>query len=86
MKAQEKGGSAWNWLFLAMAHHRLAHTDEANKWLGKAAEWIEQANQKKRHDPDDFSWDDVHHSWQDRLELQILRREAEALIKGQAER
>jgi WD40 repeat protein len=53
--------------FLAMAHQRLGHRDEARRWLEKLA-----AYQPKKGA--DFSWDDV--------EVQILRREAESLILG----
>jgi WD40 repeat protein len=53
--------------FLAMAHHRLGHGDEAQRWLDKLAAYPPQAGA-------DFSWDDV--------ELRILRREAEALMRG----
>jgi eukaryotic-like serine/threonine-protein kinase len=53
--------------FLAMAHHRLGHRDEAKRWLGKLAAY-------RPKDGPEFSWDDV--------EIRILRREAEALILG----
>ena len=53
--------------FLALAHHRLGHRDEAKRWLDKLA-----AYQPK--EGFDFSWDDV--------EIRILRREAESLILG----
>jgi Flp pilus assembly protein TadD len=70
MKAQGKGGTADDWLFLAMAHQRLGHPDEARKWLDKAATWIEKADREKTLLP------------RNRLELQWLHREAEALLKG----
>jgi WD40 repeat protein/serine/threonine protein kinase len=53
--------------FLAMAHHRLGHQDEAKRWLGELASY--QPDRRA-----DFSWDDV--------EIRILRREAESLILG----
>jgi WD40 repeat protein/tetratricopeptide (TPR) repeat protein len=34
-------------LFLAMAHHRLGHKEEAQRWLNKSKGWIEQARQTK---------------------------------------
>jgi hypothetical protein len=53
--------------FLAMAHHRLGHQDEAQRWLDKLAAYRPKAGS-------DFSWDDV--------EIRILRREAESLVLG----
>jgi tetratricopeptide (TPR) repeat protein len=66
------GRGPLDWLFLAMAHHRLGHTDEAHNWLDKAAEWIDQNRESAifGSEPD----------WTERLERQLLRREAEALI------
>jgi WD40 repeat protein/tetratricopeptide (TPR) repeat protein len=61
-------GSAWDWLFLAMAHQRLGQRDEARQWLRRAAEGADRA-------AGDLAWDR-------RLELQILRREAETLVNG----
>lgn len=54
-------------LFLAMAHQRLGHSEEAQKWLEKAGQTAER---------------DKHAGWDRRLEVQLLRREAEALVKG----
>ena len=34
-----KGGDAFDWFFLAMAHWRLGHKDEARAWYDKAAAW-----------------------------------------------
>jgi eukaryotic-like serine/threonine-protein kinase len=59
--------SAWDWLFLAMAHHRLGHAGEARMWLDRAAAAIQQPQ------PD---W-----HWDDRLDLETLLREAKALIE-----
>src|SRR5262249_29409246 len=53
--------------FLAMAHHRLGHQDDAKHWLDKLI--ASQVNEVPGS-----SWDD--------LEIRILRREAEALILG----
>lgn len=38
----------WDWLFLAMAHQRLGHTQEAQELLKKAQDWINNANRKIR--------------------------------------
>ena len=69
---------AWNWCFLALAHHRLGHADEARRCLAEAARWIEEAN---RHEGDDLSatqaaWGD----WQEPVVFSLLLREAEAIL------
>jgi WD40 repeat protein/tRNA A-37 threonylcarbamoyl transferase component Bud32/tetratricopeptide (TPR) repeat protein len=64
------GGRPRDWLILAMAHQRSGHAGEAKKWLDKAVQWIEKADQAE-HLPPAY-----------RLELQLLRREAENVAKG----
>jgi tetratricopeptide (TPR) repeat protein len=59
-------GSAWHWLFLAMAQQKLGHAEEARRSLAKAEEGLK----------------DPHLSWNQKLELNILHREATALVKG----
>jgi tetratricopeptide (TPR) repeat protein len=66
------GGEAAGWLFLAMAQTRLGHAVEAREWLGNAEGWLEQALQR-RPGANPLAWDQ-------RLILQKLRREAEAVI------
>jgi WD40 repeat protein/serine/threonine protein kinase len=61
------GGFPQSWAFLAMAHHRLGHQDEAHRWLDKL----------RAYEPKEgagFTWKDV--------DIRILRREAESLIVG----
>jgi serine/threonine protein kinase/WD40 repeat protein/tetratricopeptide (TPR) repeat protein len=60
-------------LFLAMAHHHLGHAAEARQWLDKAIQW--EAKTKTDAEP---------LVWEQRLELQLLRREAQELIEGKA--
>ena len=69
---------AWDWCFLAMAHHRLGQADEAGRCLAEAARWIDEAN---RQQEDDLSgtrpaWG----SWYNRAVSPLLLREAEALL------
>jgi hypothetical protein len=71
IKRQGKGGAPQDWLFLAMAHHRLGHAPQARKWLDQTIRAIEQADPKQ---PAPAA------SWSDRIEIQLLRREAQALI------
>ena len=54
-----------DWVFLAMAHHRLRHSDDARHWLDKLRDY------QPSTDPNQF-WDE--------LEIRILRSEAEAVI------
>jgi hypothetical protein len=66
--AAEKGRSiALDWLFLALAHHRLGHATEAAHALQKARTLPAAVEA-----PD--TWD--------KLENELLRREAEAIITG----
>jgi tetratricopeptide (TPR) repeat protein len=39
---------AYCWFFLAMAHHRLGHGEEARQWLNKAIKGMEQETLNKR--------------------------------------
>jgi tetratricopeptide (TPR) repeat protein len=57
-----------DWLLLALAQQRLGKTDEAKKWLAKAAGWLDEAGEKL--------------AWDERLECRLWRREAEAAIKA----
>ena len=71
--------NAWDWSFLAMAHHRLGHVDEARRCAREAQRWIAEANRKK---PDDFSgtkpaWG----GWHEPVVFPLLLREAEELLK-----
>jgi hypothetical protein len=53
-----------------MTHQRLGHAEDARQYLRRAVEWESQ------HGSD--------LDWYKRLEIQLLRREAEALLKGSA--
>jgi hypothetical protein len=53
-----------NWPFLAMAHHRLGHRDQARRWLDRLGKREASA------DPNSF--------WEE-LEIRLLRSEAEAV-------
>jgi tetratricopeptide (TPR) repeat protein len=61
------GGDPRGFAFLALAHHRLGHRDQAERWLTRLV-----ASRPK--EGFDFSLDDV--------EIRILSREAETLIQG----
>ena len=55
-----------DWVFLALAHHRLGHRAEALRWLARFQTY--EVNAK----PDSF-WDE--------LEIRLLRCQAEAVIR-----
>jgi serine/threonine protein kinase/tetratricopeptide (TPR) repeat protein len=69
----------YNRLFLAMAHHCLGHADEARQSLDKAVQWMEQASQEKAKD----AASKIPMPWNRRLTLELLRREAETLIRSE---
>jgi len=63
---------------MAMAHHRLGHDKEARQFFEKATAWIEKANERPFALED---WLDSYYWWGERVEVEHLRREAEALLK-----
>jgi WD40 repeat protein/serine/threonine protein kinase/tetratricopeptide (TPR) repeat protein len=63
-----------DWLFLAMAHHRLGHGAEARKWLARATAW---ADREVRDRP---RWV-APLPWSVRLKVLTLEREAQALLQ-----
>jgi hypothetical protein len=67
-------------LFLAIAHHRLGHADQAKEWLRKADEQMKERQQDRGRPL----------SWEDKVRLELLRQEAGDILelpsnlKGQA--
>lgn len=76
LRSSDQKRPAQTWLFLAMAHQRLGHAEEAKKWLSTATEWIDKAMQRNPKDTQGRAL-----SWDQRVELQLLRREAETLMQ-----
>ena len=72
------GGNAFDWLFLALAHHRLGHSKQATAALAAARDWI--AHGDERAIPDPYLWSPLR--WYTKLELDLLLREAEGKITG----
>jgi WD40 repeat protein/serine/threonine protein kinase/Flp pilus assembly protein TadD len=70
----------WDWFWLAMAHQRLGHADEARKWLDKALQ--EYKTLQGREEINLVVADAPLNTGV--LELEILRREAEATVLGQS--
>jgi tetratricopeptide (TPR) repeat protein len=67
----------WRKLFLAMADHRLGRTAKARQLLREAVQWIEKNGQEKLAEGAELK---EPLSWSLRLDLQLLRREAEELL------
>jgi tetratricopeptide (TPR) repeat protein len=69
-----------NWVWLALANQRLGKPEEARRWLNKARVWLDQYNGGVPVDAETKLG--LHlHNW---LEANVLRREAEELIKPNA--
>jgi tetratricopeptide (TPR) repeat protein len=70
--------SAWDWLFLAMAHSGLGHEEEARRCLARADAWVREADQP---DANDLSGTQpTWNRWFERTEIEVLRREAVTLL------
>jgi WD40 repeat protein/Flp pilus assembly protein TadD len=72
------------WFFLAMAHHRLGHADEARRWLQKASRATEDMLKPPTKPPEKSSTaaGAIPPNWARKLTLQFLRREAVQLIQS----
>jgi tetratricopeptide (TPR) repeat protein len=68
-------GSYWEQLFLAMACQRCGKGEEAREWLRKAVQQMERLRTWKRPDGTPFVV-----PWQEQIQFELLRREAEGLI------
>jgi tetratricopeptide (TPR) repeat protein len=70
------GGAVLNWLWLALAQHRLGKSEEARRRLGKAQAWLDQYRDGMPARAEEELG--LHlHNW---LEAHVLRLEAEALL------
>jgi tetratricopeptide (TPR) repeat protein len=71
----KRGAAVLNWLWLALAHHKLGATDEARSYLDKAGAWLDSLGSTFPAKADALG---LHrHNW---LEAHVLRREAELLL------
>jgi WD40 repeat protein/tetratricopeptide (TPR) repeat protein len=64
-----------SWHFLAMAHARLGHTDEARQWLARTEQWLESERRKTRGT-----------TWYHRVQQELWHAEARALLAGAPEK
>jgi tetratricopeptide (TPR) repeat protein len=78
LRADPRPGKAvLNWLWLALAQQRLGKTEEARRWLDRAAAWLDQYRDGMPARAEEELG--LHlHNW---LEAHVLRREAEAVIR-----
>jgi WD40 repeat protein len=71
-------GSAFDWISLALAHARAGRVDDARKWLEKVQELRDRLGSDPFYEDPNWSWD----SWTDRVELELLQRDATSLIEA----
>jgi tetratricopeptide (TPR) repeat protein len=75
--ADDRPGSAMlNWLWLALAKQRLGQTEEARRWLDRAAKYMDQYEARMPTEAEHTLGLHIH-NW---LEAHVLRREAEACL------
>src|SRR5262249_54344661 len=67
------------WLFMALAYHKLGHADDAKAALDKALRWWQKIGSPSLQEQDNVSA-----AFTQRLQLAVLRREAETLLGGDA--
>jgi tetratricopeptide (TPR) repeat protein len=70
IQARRDEGDTSGWLFLALAHQKIGHAQEARAWLTKAQQLLDQILKDAA----------VPLPWDQQLELKLLRAEAEATI------
>ena len=79
LKVEPRPGAAVvNWLWLALASHKLGDKEKARHWLDKAATWLDGIGDELPANADGLLGLH-HHNW---LEAPVLRREAQALIES----
>jgi WD40 repeat protein/serine/threonine protein kinase len=69
---------AWDYLFLAMAHHAEGHIEKAHSAFTEALVWIDKADRHEKPGNEKRMW----FFWRERVEVEALRREAEILLNG----
>jgi hypothetical protein len=74
----------YTWFYLAMAHHRLGHAEEARRWLDRAVQETQEALKSPAEPPAKSGNTDgvIPPNWNRRLALGLLRREAEQLLQA----
>jgi tetratricopeptide (TPR) repeat protein len=74
---------AWDWLFEALAHHRLGHAEKARDCLSRAIQWIGAASPPPTASSPQkgLTWD----NWQEQVAVRALRKEVETFLQGMEE-
>jgi WD40 repeat protein/tetratricopeptide (TPR) repeat protein len=72
----DKDGTAFDWVVLAMAHFRLGHQQEAEKWLQQADDRLQMIDSDPIAEDPNYTW-----HWNDKVQLRALYKEAEELIR-----
>ncbi len=72
LQLRRDGTPVWDWLWLAMTHHRLGNRKEAQKYFEDSTKWLN----KMRNSPP------IRLGWGSKLELQLLENEARRQIAG----
>jgi WD40 repeat protein/tetratricopeptide (TPR) repeat protein len=67
IRLEGKGGTAWDGFLLAIIEHHLDHAEKARQWLDRGVKRMDESASGL--------------PWDNRLELVVLRREAETLLK-----
>jgi tetratricopeptide (TPR) repeat protein len=70
---QPPRGHARHLFWRALCHARRGDTAEARQWLARGSAWLAEALERRR--------DKEPLGWEDRLQMELLRREVEALIR-----
>lgn len=73
---------ALDWCFLAMAHHRLGHADDARRCLAEARRWIDAATHASA---DLSSVQPAWGGWYEKVVFPRLLQEAEMLLNHKSE-
>ncbi len=81
-KPDPRQAVAYNWFYLAMTHHRLGRAEEARQWLARAVEESGRMLKEGPKNPASPNAFEPAVPWNRRLTLELLRREAEAMING----
>jgi WD40 repeat protein/Flp pilus assembly protein TadD len=80
MKAYGADGRVFDWLFLAMIYSQRGEPGQARRWLDKAVQWLDESTPTQ---PKDAGLG-LPIPWNHWMQVQLLRFEAEALIRGSA--
>jgi hypothetical protein len=70
-----------NWLVMALTEQRLGHAEKAQAWFSKADLWVKEEIAKRMGQPEN-PYTAERFPWLDWLIIQLLHREAGALIRG----